>query len=90
MLPPEQPERIHAAFDDHRLVADAGLILQVTLAHHLELGELVNRHVDLGDAPSRSQTGDKLLMLAAAIGCRLTASTRASQTTSRPNPISDM
>ena len=44
----EQPDRIHVAFDDHRLVANAGLLLPVTLAHHLGLGELVDRHVDLG------------------------------------------
>ena len=27
MLPSEQPDRIHVAFDDHRLVANAGLLL---------------------------------------------------------------
>ena len=27
MLPLEQPDRIQVAFDDHRLVANAGLIL---------------------------------------------------------------
>ena len=27
MLPRNHPDRIHVAFDDHRLVADAGLIL---------------------------------------------------------------
>ena len=27
MLPLEQPDRIHVAFDDHRLVANAGLLL---------------------------------------------------------------
>ena len=27
MLPPEHPDRIHVAFDDHRLVANTGLIL---------------------------------------------------------------
>ena len=32
MLPLEQPDRIHVAFDDHRLVANAGLLLPVTLA----------------------------------------------------------
>ncbi len=29
MLPPERPDRIHVAFDDHRLVANAG-----PFAHH--------------------------------------------------------
>ena len=35
MLASEQPDRIHVAFDDHRLVANAGLLLAVTLAQHL-------------------------------------------------------
>ena len=61
MLPRERLDRIEIAFDDHRLVANAGLILPVTLAHHLGLGELVDRHVDLGDAPGRANAGDKLL-----------------------------
>lgn len=32
------PDRIQIAFADHRLVSNAGLILPVTLAHHLGLG----------------------------------------------------
>ena len=65
MLSPAQPDRIHVAFDDHRLVANAGLLLPVTLAHHLGLGELVDCHVDLGDAPGRANAGDKMLTLVA-------------------------
>ena len=65
MLPLGSPDRIHVAFDDHRLVANAGLLLPVTLAHHLGLGELVDCHVDLGDAPGRANPGDKLLTLVA-------------------------
>ena len=65
MLPRNYPDRIHVVFDDHRLVANAGLILPVTLAHHLGLGELVDRHVDLGEAPGRANAGDKVLTLAA-------------------------
>ena len=65
MLPPERPDRIHVAFDDHRLVANAGLLLPITLAHHLGLGELVDRHVDLGNAPGRANAGDKVLTLVA-------------------------
>ena len=65
MLPPERPDRIQIAFDDARLVANAGLILPITLAHHLGLGELVDRHVDLGDAPGRANAGDKVLTLVA-------------------------
>ena len=65
MLPLEQPDRSHVAFDDHRLVANAGLILPVTLGHHLGLGELVDHHVDLGDAPGRANARDKVLTLVA-------------------------
>ncbi len=65
MLPPERPDRIHVAFDDHRLVANAGLLLPITLAHHLGLGDLVDRHVDLGNAPGRANAGDKVLTLVA-------------------------
>ena len=65
MLPRSDPDRIQIAFDDHRLVANAGLLLPVTLAHHLGLGELVDRHLDLGDAPGRANVGDKTLTLVA-------------------------
>ena len=65
MLSPAQPDRIHVAFDDHRLVANAGLLLPVTLGHHLGLGELVDCHVDLGEAPGRANAGDKMLTLVA-------------------------
>ena len=65
MLPPEHPDRIQIAFDDHRLVANAGLLLPATLALRLGLGELVDRYLDLGDAPGRANTGDKLMTLVA-------------------------
>ena len=65
MLPLESPHRIRVAFDDHRLVANAGLLLPATLALRLGLGELVDSHVDLGCAPGRANTGDKLMTLVA-------------------------
>ena len=40
MLPRTHPGRIQIAFDDHRLVANAGLLLPATLAHHLGLPQL--------------------------------------------------
>ena len=61
MLPRNHPDRIQIAFDGHRLVANAGLLLPVTLAQHLGLREVVDSHVDLGDAPGRANPGDKLL-----------------------------
>ena len=46
-------------------MANAGLLLPATLAQHLGLGELVDNHVDLGNAPGRANTGDKVMTLAA-------------------------
>ena len=65
MLPRNHPDRIGVSFDDHRLVANAGLLLPATLAHHLGLRELVDHHLDLGVAPGRANTGDKILTLVA-------------------------
>ena len=57
MLPQNKPDRIRILFDDHRLVANAGLLLPATLARHLGLRELVDHHLDLGGAPGRANTG---------------------------------
>ena len=65
MLPRHHPDRIRIAFDDPRLVANAGLILPATLAQHLGLGELVDYHLDLGSVPGRANTGDKMMTLVA-------------------------
>ena len=65
MLPPNNPDRIRIVFDDHLLVANAGLLLSATLAQHLGLRELVDHHLDLGGAPGRANTGDKMLTLVA-------------------------
>ena len=65
MLPRNHPDRIQITFDDHRLVANAGLLLPAALAQHLGLGKLVDHHLDLGCSPGRANTGDKLLTLVA-------------------------
>ena len=65
MLPRNDPDRIQIAFDDHRLVSNAGLILPSTLALHLGLPQLVDRHLDLGRAPGGANTGDKIMTLVA-------------------------
>ena len=65
MLPRHQPDRIRIAFDDHRLVANAGLILPSTLALRLGLPQLVDRRLDLGHAKGRANTGDKMMTLVA-------------------------
>ena len=45
MLPPNHPDRIQITFDDHRLVANAGLILPATLARRLGLPQLVQKRL---------------------------------------------
>ena len=65
MLPQNKPDRIRILFDDHRLVANADLLVPATLARHLGLRELVDHHLDLGGAPGRANTGDKMLTLVA-------------------------
>ena len=61
MLPLEQPDRIDVAFDDHSLVANAGLILPVTLVHHLDwaswLTAILTWAVPLA-VPTRGQGAD--------------------------------
>ena len=65
MLPQNKPDRIRILFDDHRLVANAGLILPATLALRLGLPQLLRKHLDLGDAPGRANAGDKMMTLVA-------------------------
>ena len=65
MLPQNKPDRIRILFDDHRLVANAGLLVPATLARHLGLRELVDHHLDLGGAPGRANAGDKMMTLVA-------------------------
>ena len=56
-------DRVDVAFDDDRLVADAGLLLPATLAHRLGLRELVEQYLHLSAAAGRANVGDKLLTL---------------------------
>ena len=65
MLSRNDPDRIQIAFDDHRLVSNAGLILPSTLALHLGLPQLVDQHLDLGRVPGGANTGDKIMTLVA-------------------------
>ena len=65
MLPRNHPDRIQIAFDAHRLVANAGLILPATLALRLGLPQLLRKHLDLGGAPGRANTGAKMMTLVA-------------------------
>jgi Transposase DDE domain group 1 len=57
------PDEIAVAFDEERLVADAGLLLPATLTVGLGLRELLDIHVDLGEAPGGANVGDKAMTL---------------------------
>ncbi|HEY6426196.1 MAG TPA: IS1380 family transposase [Acidimicrobiales bacterium] len=56
-------DRLDVIFDDEHLVANAGLMLPATLAQHLGLRELLDTHVDLGDAAGRANVGHKAMTL---------------------------
>ena len=56
MLPRNHPGRIQVAFDDHRLVANAGLLFPATLAHYLGLSQLVQQRLNLGNAPGQHRS----------------------------------
>ena len=77
MLPRNHPDRIQITFDDRRLVANAGLVLPATLARHLGLPELLQKHLDLGNAPGRANAGDKMMTLVASALARARPSPRA-------------
>ena len=53
MPPRNHPDCIQIAFDDHRLVANAGLLLRPPSALRLGLPQLLRKHLDLGGAPGR-------------------------------------
>ena len=65
MLPLEHPDHIQIAFNGHRLVNNAGLLLPATLVQRVGLRKLVDHYLDLGDAPGRANPGDKLMTLVA-------------------------
>jgi hypothetical protein len=56
-------DRVDVMFDDEHAVADAGLVLPATLAQHLELRELIDETVVLGDAAGRANVGHKAMTL---------------------------
>jgi hypothetical protein len=56
-------DRFGTTFDDDRLIADAGLLLPATLAHHLGLKRLVEAYLDLGSKPGAANGADKVLTL---------------------------
>jgi len=56
-------DRLDTAFDDDRSVADAGLLLPATLAHHLDLKGPDREPSRSRAAVGRANVGDKVLTL---------------------------
>jgi hypothetical protein len=56
-------DRIDADFDDERSVANAGVLLAATLAQRLDLEDLIDEAVRLGERPGAARPGAKVLSL---------------------------
>ena len=65
MLPRNHLDRIQVAFDDHRLVANAGLLLPATLPCTSVFPNWYSSAWTWVDAPGRANTGDKIMTLVA-------------------------
>jgi hypothetical protein len=61
------PDRVAVAFDDERLVADAGIVLPAALAGRLGIEALIDETVDLGDRPGSANAGAKVMTLVSAM-----------------------
>jgi hypothetical protein len=61
------PDRVAVAFDDERLVADAGVVLPATLAARVGIEVLVDEAVDLGDRVGAANAGGKVMTLISAM-----------------------
>ncbi len=51
------PDRSNVAFDDERVVVNAGLVVAVTLGRRLGLEALLDAAVKLGERPGASRPG---------------------------------
>lgn len=56
-------DRLALAFDDERVVANAGLVLASTLAGRLGIEQVIDETLDLGERPGAARPGRKLLTL---------------------------
>lgn len=62
-LPVVKPDSLRVAFDDERLVSDAGLMLPASLAGRLGIEALVNETVDLSGRTGGALPGRKVMSL---------------------------
>jgi hypothetical protein len=60
-------DRVRVCFDDRRAVADAGIVLAMTLAARLGIEALVDRFLRLGDRAGAAHAGRKVMALVAAM-----------------------
>jgi len=56
-------DRLALAFDDERVVANAGLVLASTLVERLGIERIVDETLELGERPGAARPGRKLLTL---------------------------
>ena len=63
----DSPDRFLVAFDDERVVANAGVMLPALLADRLGLGVLVEETVDLGGRAGAANPGRKVMSLVSAM-----------------------
>jgi hypothetical protein len=61
------PDRLVVAFDDERVVANAGVILPAVLADRLGIEALVEETVDLGERAGAANAGRKVMSLVSAM-----------------------
>lgn len=60
-------QHLNVTFNDHRILANAGLLLPARLMQLLGLHQLLDQHVHLSPAPGRAHVGEKLLTLVASV-----------------------
>jgi hypothetical protein len=66
---PANLDSVGIAFDEERLVSDAGLLLTATLAQRLGLSDLVDESVSLGAVPGAARPGRKVMSLVHGMIC---------------------
>jgi Transposase DDE domain group 1 len=54
-------DQVHVAFDDQRMVANAGLLLPATLADRLGIEQAADQLINLGQRPGAARPGRKVL-----------------------------